>query len=93
MAVQSLAAGAPYDLILMDIRIPKMDGYEVTFRLRQEGWKGPIIAQTAHALTGEREKCLAAGCDDYVAKPAEPEDLIEVAGQYLRQPERIDDAS
>ena len=83
MAMESLAAGSPYNLILMDIRMPKLNGYEAIRRLRQDGWQGPIIAQTAHALTGEREKCLDAGCDDYIPKPAKPEDLLDKIRPYL----------
>ncbi|HTB31281.1 MAG TPA: response regulator [Bacteroidia bacterium] len=66
-----------FDLVLMDIQLPGMDGYETTQKMRQEfpGKHIPIIAMTAHALAGEREKCLEAGMDEYVSKPFEPENL------------------
>ena len=86
MAIESMAAGRPYDLILMDIRMPLMDGYEVTKRLRQAGWAKAIIAQTAHALTGDRLKCLAAGCDNYITKPVTMEELFTLINPYLPQP-------
>jgi CheY-like chemotaxis protein len=69
MAEKSRADGRPYDLILMDIQMPGMNGYGATRWLRQHGWEGPIVALTAHALVGDREKCLEAGCNDYIAKP------------------------
>ena len=73
----------PYDLVLMDVRMPEMDGLEATRIIRQR-WpeNGPkIIAITAYALEGDREKCLEAGMDDYISKPIRMEELAEVLGR------------
>jgi CheY-like chemotaxis protein len=72
-----------FDVVLMDVRMPEMDGVEATRRIREgEAGEGsrrvPVVALTAHALTGDRERFLAAGMDDYVAKPIDLEELDEV---------------
>ena len=74
-----------YAAILMDIQMPGMDGYEATKCIRENPrHKGlPIIAMTAHAMSGCREECLAAGMDDYVSKPVEPEALFKVLAKWL----------
>lgn len=74
-----------FDLILMDIRMPIMDGYETTKALRSSGNKTPIIAQTAYALKGEREKSLEAGCNNYIAKPIDISELLTILGIYLNR--------
>lgn len=73
------------DLILMDIQIPKIDGYEVTRRIKADpSLKSiPVIAVTSHALGGGEEKARAAGCDDFVAKPYSPRQLLAKIRQYL----------
>ena len=83
MVEQSQAKGRPYALILMDIQLPQMNGLEATRRLRAQGWSGPIVALTAYAMVGDRERCLAAGCDDYLAKPISSSLLREVLRRYL----------
>jgi CheY-like chemotaxis protein len=72
---------AEFDLILMDVQMPVMGGFEATAAIREmekgTGRHIPIIALTAHAVTGDRERCVAAGMDGYVAKPIHPEELLE----------------
>ena len=71
-----------FDLVLMDIEMPKMDGFETTAAIREKertcGKHLPIIAMTAHAMKGDRERCLAAGMDGYISKPIESKELSEI---------------
>ncbi|QID19320.1 response regulator [Nitrogeniibacter mangrovi] len=80
-----LAAQTAYDVILMDIQMPRMDGLEATRRLRADGSRVPIIAMTANAFADDRARCRAAGMDDFLAKPFEPEALFEKLLGWLRK--------
>jgi two-component system, sensor histidine kinase and response regulator len=72
---------AEYDVVLMDVQMPELDGFQATAAIRAKELGGkahlPIVAMTAHAMAGDREKCLMAGMDDYVAKPLKPVDLFQ----------------
>jgi PAS domain S-box-containing protein len=78
------AMSEPFDLILMDIQMPILDGYQATQQLRQQQFKQPILALTAYALKEERERCIFAGCNDHLTKPINRDDLISYVAKYTR---------
>jgi len=82
LALDALRSGRPFDWILMDLQMPKLDGFEATRQLRFEGYPSPIIALTAYAISEHRDECLRFGCDDHVSKPVDWPELVAVLSRY-----------
>ena len=81
LAIERAQTGT-FDVVLMDMNMPEMDGYEATRRFRDGGYQRPILALTANAMSGDSERCLAAGCNAHLAKPIDRRQLIETVAQY-----------
>lgn len=77
-----MATEIPYDVILMDIQMPEVDGYTATRTLRSRHIETPIIALTAHVLDDERDRCISMGCTDYLSKPVDPSLLVKTVKKY-----------
>jgi CheY-like chemotaxis protein len=86
-ALNKLGNSAAFDLVLMDVQMPVLDGLEATRLIRKEQrWNGlPIIAMTAHAMNGDKERCLEAGMNGYISKPVHPSLLLSTVDEFLLQ--------
>ncbi|HEX4926167.1 MAG TPA: response regulator [Bdellovibrionales bacterium] len=79
------ALGGDHHVVLMDIQMPVLDGYQATQQLRQSAFEKPILALTAHALKEERERCLQVGCDDHLTKPVDRKALLDIVASYAQK--------
>ncbi|WP_462281699.1 response regulator, partial [Salinivirga cyanobacteriivorans] len=83
--VDAAAEHEDIDLILMDVKMPVMSGLDATRKIKASKPELPIIAQTAYAMEDEKQHCLDAGCDDYIAKPIDPNDLFTLLKKYMNK--------
>ena len=84
-AVDEIRPDSSYDVVLMDIKMPQMDGYEATRIIKKEFPKIPVIIQTAYAMKAERDKGFAVGCDEYIEKPVNREILLGIIDDYFNE--------
>ena len=91
-AVEAVKSNS-YDIIFMDVQMPEMNGYEATIEIRKLGSRIPIVAVTASAIKGEKEKCISVGMTDFLTKPFKKKDLIPVLDKWLKTGNRLDISS
>jgi len=88
-----LLEAQPFDLVLMDVQMPEMDGFEATAAIREiekrTGEHMIIVAMTAHVMTGDRERCINAGVDNYITKPVRSQLLLDMVAQYCVKPSAV----
>ena len=89
-AVQRIVSGVAPDVVLLDMQMPDMDGFAVAGKLRELGVGTPLVAVTAYAMVGDREKCLAAGCDAYLSKPVRRSELVNMVARHANAVHTID---
>ncbi len=89
-ALEALEQSNPFDIILMDMQMPVMDGYQATATLRSKGYKGIIIAITAHAMSADKGKCIEAGCDGYATKPINRDIFLQTIDKLIPRTDSID---
>lgn len=84
-AAASRSDGRPYDLVLLDMQLPVLDGYAAASLMRAQGYGGPIVALTANVAADDRQRCISAGCSDYATKPIDRHALLRVCARWLRR--------